>query len=126
MLYCAPRMRRFKFGWYGDNDLGEYLIQQILTGRKTASVCPSYDPQDADLVVGEKMYLTDKRDNVRGVLLVTVIENRPLKDVDEALAASIGTTLDELRQALSFANGREMKLDEELRVTYFKLLEEKK
>ncbi|MBI4347082.1 MAG: hypothetical protein HY553_09525 [Elusimicrobia bacterium] len=118
-------MRRFKFGWYGDNNLGEFLIGQILRGEKTASVCPAYDPQDADLVEGEKMLLTDKHNNPRGVLLVTRIENVALKDVDDALAGRIGTTLQELREALSFANGREMKLEEELRVTHFKLLPDK-
>lgn len=115
-------MRRFKFGWYGDNELGEYFIQQILRGEKTASVCPAYDPQDADLVVGEKMLLTDKRNQVRGMLLVTLIETRALGSIDEAVAKCIGANLDDLRQALAFANGRELKLDEELRITHFRLL----
>ena len=118
-------MRRFKFGWYGDNDLGEYMIQQILKGEKTASVCPAYDPQDADLAVGEKMLLVDKHNKPRGTLLVTLIENVALKDVDDSLASQIGTSLQELLQALSFANGREMKPEEELRITYFQLTPEK-
>ncbi|MCX5789526.1 MAG: hypothetical protein NTX64_13635 [Elusimicrobia bacterium] len=117
-------MRRFKFGWYGDNNLGEQLIQQVLTAQKTASVCPSYDPQDADLQAGEKMLLVDKHNTVRGTLLVTLIENRALKDVDEPLAEAIGTTLPELLEQLSFANGRALKLDEELRITHFRLLAE--
>lgn len=116
-------MRRFKFGWYGDNNLGEALIRKVLAREKTASVCPSYDPQDADLQAGEKMLLVDKHNKVRGTLLVTRVENRALKNVDEALAAAIGTPLAELLESLSFANGRELKLDEELRVTYFELLE---
>ena len=118
-------MRRFKFGWYGDNNLGEKLIEQILDGRKSATVCPSYDPQDADLQPGEMMLLVDKHNSVRGTLLVTRIENRALRDVDEALAARIGTSLPALIESLSFANGRAMKLEEELRVTHFKLVPEK-
>ncbi|MBI4425480.1 MAG: ASCH domain-containing protein [Elusimicrobia bacterium] len=118
-------MRRFKFGWYGDNNLGEHLIQMILRGEKTASVCPAYDPQDADLVEGERMLLVDKHGNVRGQLLVTRIESRRLDDVDEALASQVGSTIEDLREALSFANGRAMKPEEELRVTHFQLLAEK-
>ena len=115
-------MRRFKFGWYGDNNLGERLISMVLEGTKTASVCPAYDPQDADIVAGEKMLLVDKHNRVRGTLLVTQIEHRLLRDVDEALATAIGTSLPDLIESLSFANGRELKVEEDLRVTHFKLL----
>ena len=44
-------MKRFRFGWYGDGGLGEKMIQAIMAGRKTATACPAYDPEDADLKV---------------------------------------------------------------------------
>jgi len=118
-------MRHFKFGWYGDNDLGEHLIGLILAGDKTATVCPSYDPQDADVEAGEKMLLVDKHDNPRGLLRVVSVETRLLSEVDAALARRVGTTFEDLMGRLSFANGREVKPSEEIRVTLFELLSDK-
>ena len=119
-------VKRFKFGWYGDGGLGEKLIQAILDGRKSATCCPAYDPDDADLRVGDKLDLTDKHGRSRGLLVVTKVEIRPFSSFDEAFAQKEGTTLEELRQSLSFANGRELRPDEEMRVTHFQLVEARK
>lgn len=115
--------KRFKFGWFGDGGLGERLIQAILSGRKTATSCPSYDPDDADLKVGDKLELTDKHGRVRGILVVTHVELRSFGSFDEALAAKEGTTLQELVEATKFANGRELRADEEMRVIHFQLVQ---
>ena len=88
--------KRFKFGWFGDGGLGEKLIQKIVSGQKTATSCPSYDPDDADLRAGDLLELTDKHGRVRAQLTVTQVELR--------------------------ATGRELRSDEEMRVVYFRLL----
>ena len=111
---------KFKFGWFGDGGLGERLIAAIIAGQKTATSCPAYDPEDAQLRVGDKLELTDKHGRTRALLVVTAIELRPYGSFDEALAAREGTTLAELREATRFANGREIRPDEEMRVVYFK------
>lgn len=119
-------VKRFKFGWYGDGGLGERMIQAILEGRKTATCCPAYDPDDADLKAGDKLDLVDKHGRSRGLLVVTRVELRPLSTFDEAFAQKEGTTLDALRTGLAFANGRELRSDEEMRVTHFQLVEARK
>jgi uncharacterized protein YhfF len=53
-------VKRFRFGWYGDGGLGEKLIQAIMAGRKTATACPAYDPEDADLKAGDVLLLVSK------------------------------------------------------------------
>ena len=112
----------FKFGWFGDGGLGERLIQAILAGRKTATSCPSYDPEDADLKVGDTLRLTDKHGQPRGTLVVTEIELRSFGKFDEPLAAREGTSLAELVDSTKFANGREMRPDEEMRIIYFQVV----
>lgn len=114
-------MRIFKFGWFGDDNIGERLIQAILSGKKTATSCPAYDPEDADVQVGDALQLTDKYGKARGTLIVTGVEIRNFGDFDEALAAHEGTELKELQDSLHFANGREIRPDEEMRIVYFKL-----
>ena len=116
--------KTFKFGWFGDGGLGEQLIQAILSGRKTATSCPAYDPEDADLRVGDRLELTDKHGRARAQLVVTGIELRAWGGFDEALAAREGTTLSELREKMRFANGREIRPEEEMRVVFFKLVGE--
>jgi uncharacterized protein YhfF len=113
--------KRFKFGWFGDGGLGERLIQAILEGHKTATSCPAYDPEDADLQVGDKLELVDKHGRARGTLVVMRVELRIFGSYDDALAAAEGTTLQELLESTRFANGRELRPDEEMRVVYFKL-----
>ena len=119
----APEgMKPFKFGWYGDGNLGERLIEKILAGKKSATSCPSYDPEDADLKVGDNLELMDKGGKTRGVLVVTGTELRRFKDFDEALADQEGTTLRELQSSLQFANGREIMPEEEMRIIYFEIV----
>lgn len=114
--------KRFKFGWFGDGGLGERLIAKILSGQKTATCCPAYDPEDADLRAGDLLELTDKQGQTRGTLKVTRVELRPFSSFDEALAAAEGTDLAELLEHTRFANGRELRPDEEMRVVYFERL----
>ena len=115
-------VKNFKFGWYGDGGLGEKLIQAILSNKKTATSCPGYDPEDASLRVGDQLELTDKHGKVRAHLVVTRIELRPFGSFDENLAEREGTTLEELRKGTTFANGREIRPEEEMRVIYFELI----
>lgn len=115
-------MKRFRFGWYGDGGLGERMIQTILAGRKSATSCPAYDPEDADLKTGDELQLVDKHGTVRGQLLVTLVELRPFGSFDEALAAKEGVTLPELKEKMNFANGRQIREDEEMRVVHFQLV----
>ena len=114
-------VRRFQFGWFGDGGLGERLIQAILEGRKTVTSCPAYDPDDADIQVGEKLELTDKHGRKHAIVVVTRIEIRRFGDFDEELANKSGTTLQELHQSTFFANGRQLRADEEMRVVHFQL-----
>ncbi len=118
-------MKRFRFGWYGDGGLGELMIQSILAGRKTATACPAYDPEDADLKVGDELQLVDKHGNVRAQLVVTVVELRTFASFDEDLARREGVTLAELREKLNFANGRQIRGDEEMRVVHFRVVQGK-
>lgn len=115
-------MKRFRFGWYGDGGLGERMIQTILAGRKSATSCPAYDPEDADLKAGDELELVDKHGTVRGHLVVTLVEVRAFGTFDEALAAKEGVTLHELKEKLNFANGRSIRDEEEMRVVHFQLV----
>jgi uncharacterized protein YhfF len=115
-------VKRFRFGWYGDGGLGERMIQTILAGRKSATSCPAYDPEDADLKAGDELQLVDKHGTVRGQLVVTLVELRPFGGFDEALAAKEGMTLPELKEKMNFANGRQIREDEEMRVVHFQLV----
>ncbi|MFH1723512.1 MAG: ASCH domain-containing protein [Elusimicrobiota bacterium] len=112
-------MRAYRFGWYGDNDLGELLIQRILAGRKTATTCPAYDPEEA--AVGETLRLVDKTGKTRGMIRITGSEVRRLGDFDEGTATRLGMTLEEIRANAAVANSREVRSDEEMRITYFEL-----
>src|SRR5579883_1539989 len=96
--------RRFKFGWFGDGGLGEYLIERILDGRKTASSRPAYDEEDADLRAGDVLELSDKHGRARASLLITRVELRPYGSFDEPLARAEGVTLPELLEHTRFAN----------------------
>ena len=115
-------VKPFKFGWVGDGGLGERLIEAILAGGKRATSSPAYDPEDADVREGDRLELIDKNGRPRATLVATKVELRPFSTFDEALARLEGTTLAELREGLSFANGRTLAPDEEMRVIYFKLL----
>lgn len=115
-------MKRFRFGWYGDGGLGERLIQTILAGRKTATSCPAYDPEDAELKTGDELSLVDKHGHARATLVVTLVELRPFGSFDEELAAAEGVTLAELKDKMNFANGRAIRPDEEMRVVHFRLV----
>ena len=114
-------MKRFRFGWYGDGGLGERMIQTILAGRKTATSCPAYDPEDADLKTGDELQLMDKHGTVRGQLVVTLVEVRPFGSFDEELASKEGVSLPELKEKMNFANGRTIREEEEMRVVHFRL-----
>lgn len=118
-------MKRFRFGWYGDGGLGEKMIQSILAGRKTATACPAYDPEDADLKVGDSLQLVDKHGNVRAQLVVTIVELRTFGSFDEDLAHREGVTLPELKEKMNFANGRQIREEEEMRVVHFRVVQSK-
>ncbi len=113
-------MRAYRFGWHGDNGVGEYLIHRILSGEKTATACPAYDPVEAE--PGETLRLVDKQGRERGTLRITGREHRPFGEFDEALAAKLGMTLEELRHATSVANSREIRPSEPMRITYFEIV----
>lgn len=119
-------MKPFRFGWFGDGGLGERLILAILDGRKTATTCPAYDPEDAELKVGDVLQLTDKHGKTRGTLVVTNVELRPFKSFDDRLALRVGCSLSELVDNAKFANGREMRPDEEMRVIHFQVVKNQK
>lgn len=114
--------KRFKFGWFGDGGLGELLIERILDGRKTASSRPAYDHEDAELRVGDLLEAIDKRGDSRATMVITRIELRPFGTFDEALARAEGVTLPQLLEHTHFANARELRSDEEMRVIYFRRL----
>jgi uncharacterized protein YhfF len=114
-------VKRFRFGWYGDGGLGERMIQTILAGRKTATSCPAYDPEDADLKADDELQLVDKHGTERGRLIVTLVELRAFGSFDEALAQKEGVSLPELKEKMNFANGRLIREDEEMRVVHFRL-----
>lgn len=115
-------MKRFRFGWYGDAGLGEKMISAILSGRKTATACPAYDPEDSELKTNDELQLVDKHGNERARLVVTLTELRAFGTFDEALAREEGVTLAELKEKMNFANGRSIRDDEEMRVVHFRVL----
>ncbi len=112
-------MKPFKFGWYGDGGLGEELILAILAVKKTATAAPVYDPEEEGLVVGDTLQLRDKHGKARGTLLVTGVEIRTFEKFDDELARREGSSLAELKERLSFANGRQIRSSEEMRIIYF-------
>ena len=118
----ATAVKRFKFGWYGDGGLGERIIQSIISGRKRATACLAYEAEDADVKVGDKLELVDKRGKSYATLVVTRIDIRLYGTFDEALANDCGHSLIELRELMRFANGRAPGADEEMRVTRFSLV----
>ncbi len=120
-LTAKEHPRAFKFGWYGDNGLGEALIEKILSGEKTASMCPTYDPEEA--AVGEILRIIDKSGKTRAKIRVLRIENRRFEDVGNDLADILGSDLDTIRRISSFANSRPISPAEEMRVVHFELIE---
>ncbi|TBR21592.1 ASCH domain-containing protein [bacterium] len=116
----ARPLRPYRIGWYGDDGLGERLIQAVLEGRKTATAAPSYDPEEG--AEGELLALVDKGGKRRGTLRITRVELRRFSDFDEPLAARLGAPLADIKAMTSFANSRPIGPDEEMRVTYFELV----
>ncbi len=114
--------RALQFGWYGDNGMGEFLLRSILTGKKTASACPVYDPQEAE--VGDIASLVDKEGKARGTVRITRVEYRKYSEIDEPLAAQLGQTLEDMRKIAKFANSRPIGEDEQVRITHFELVPE--
>ena len=112
----------FQIGWYGDGDLGEMLIQDILAGRKTATTSPSYDRGDTTIQAGDVLELLDKRNKRRGLLKVTRLEYRPLGEFDEPLARAVGCPLDELLERVRIGNARKVSPVEEMRILHFELM----
>jgi len=119
-MAAAERRRAFKFGWYGDNGLGEALIEKILTGEKTATLCPCYDPKEAD--EGELLDVVDKDGKARAKVRVVRIETRRFGELDEDLARKVGSNLEDIRRITSYANSRQLGDEEEMRATYFELI----
>src|ERR1700733_12729045 len=97
------------------------MIQTILAGRKTATSCPDYDPENADLKADDELQLLDKHGTVRGQMIVTRVEVRAFGPFDEALAAKEGVSLPELKEKLKFAHVRPIREDEEMRGGHFRL-----
>jgi uncharacterized protein YhfF len=119
----AEKLRPMKFGWYGDHGHGERLIQEILSGKKTATASLAYEVEDADVKVGEKMDLVDKKGRRFGTIVIDRIEIRLFGAFDDALARACGhADVKALREAARFANEREPRPDEEMRVTHFRLV----
>lgn len=98
------------------------MIAAILSGRKTATACPAYDPEDSELKAGDELQLVDKHATERARLVVTLVEVRAFKTFDDALAREEGVTLAELKEKMNFANGRSIREDEEMRVVHFRVL----
>ena len=117
--------KRFRFGWYGDAGMGEKMISAVLSGGKTATACPAYDPEDAALKAGDELQLVDKHGALRAQLVVTAVELRAFVGCDSALAECVGVTLPEFREKMNFANGRKVRDDEQMRVVRFRLVKEK-
>lgn len=115
-------MKRFRFGWYGDDGLGEKMISAILAGRKTATACPAYDPEDSELKANDELQLVDKHGHERARLVVTLVELRAFGTFDEALAREEGVALAELKEKMNFANGRHIRDEEEMRVVHFRVV----
>lgn len=113
-----------RFGWYGDEGLGEALIQRILLGQKTATSSPSYDPQEAD--EGDTVKVVDKSGKQRCTIMITRVVIIPWGEIDEAIAAALGMTLDEAKQAAHFANSRELSGKETVRISYFEVISKEK
>jgi len=126
MTRMSPQAKRFKFGWYGDGGHGEREIKKILAGTKTATICLAYEPEDADVKAGDTLELVDKAGKVYGIIVVNRIEKLLWGAVTEPLAQACGHTLKDLQEMSRFANARDLKPDEEMRVTHFELAQMKK
>ena len=113
-------VREMRFGWYGDEGLGEALIQRILLGRKSATSSPTYDAQEAD--EGDSVKVIDKTGKHRCTIKITRVVIIPWGDIDEAVAKALGLTLEEAKRAANFANSRELTGDETVRISYFELI----
>ena len=96
-----------------------------MAGRKTATACPAYDPEDADLKVGDELQLVDKHGTVRAQLVVTSVELRSFGSFNDDLAHREGVTLPELKEKMNFANGRQIRDEEEMRVVHFRMVQGK-
>ena len=114
---------KFQLGWFGDNGLGERIIQMILDGRKTATACPIYDPYDAESKVGDRLDLLDKHGRKYGVVEILRIETRRFCDFDAPLIAAEGMSVAELRDLMKLANAHDIRPEEEMRVVHFRLVE---
>lgn len=119
-MQLDKNVRAYRFGWWGDGGLGEVLLKNILSGSKTATTCPAYDPEET--AVGEVLRLVDKTGKTRGSIRITRVELRRWNEFDEDLAAKIGSDLNEVRRMAAFANSRPIGQEEEMRVTHFELL----
>src|SRR5262245_51378831 len=119
----ATANKKIQLGWYGDDGLGERMIQLILDGRKTVTTCPAYDKGDVEAQVGDRITLTDKHGRARCVIEVLRIEIRPLGKFDEALASAAGMTLAQLNENVRLGNARQVKEDEDMRVVVFRVTE---
>jgi uncharacterized protein YhfF len=121
-LYIRREVKEFRIGWFGDQGFGERVIQMILSGRKTATARPTYDPWEP-IEVGEKLAVTDKHGKKRGVIQITKIETRLWSEFDAPLIQAEGMPMDELKEHLAFANSHQIRADEEMRVEHFVLLD---
>lgn len=117
-------VREMRFGWYGDEGLGEALILRILAGHKTATSSPSYDAQEAD--AGDTVKVVDKSGRHRCTIRITRVVTIPWGEIDAGVAAALGLTLEEAKRAAHFANSRELSGEETVRVSYFELLSQEK
>jgi|GEM_PF-1797794 len=119
----AEKIKRMTLGWYGDGGHGERVIAQILDLEKTATASLAYEMEDADILAGDRMILTDKRGKSYGTIYIVRIELRKMGAFTEELARDCGyASLAALREAARFANAREIKADEDMRITHFQLI----
>src|SRR5688572_3212994 len=103
----ASRLRPYPVGWYGDNGFGESMIQKIVSGRKTATLGPAYDPDERR--IGECVELVDKAGRARAVIRIVAVELLSWRDLSEAHAARLGLTLEEIREQLPRYVAREIR-----------------
>lgn len=115
--------RKMKFGWFGDGGHGERMIELIVSGKKTATASLAYEIEDSDLKAGDRLELVDKKGRVHGSVVIVDIQLRKVSTLDEMIAKHCGhENLAAMLEAARFANARELRPDEDMRVTFFRFV----
>ena len=84
-----------RFGWEGDDGLGDRLIDRILRGEKTATCCPLSLYGDDEVArirgsVGRVVTVTDKHGEARCRILVVDVYEVPFGEPDARLLEGEG------------------------------------